>query len=49
MTQAPFPAPSGFKWVFTRYRKVRGNSNKVLDAQEYGYRSWCFLVRAKNA
>lgn len=37
-------APSGFRWVFTRYRRVR-NSDKVLDAHEYGYESWAFLVR----
>ena len=40
------PAPPGFRWVFTRYRKVRGNSNKVLDAWDYGYEAWAFLVRA---
>lgn len=39
------PAPPGYRWIFTRYRKVR-NSNKVLDAHEYGYESWAFLVRA---
>lgn len=39
------PLPKGFKWVFCRYRKVRGNPNKVLDAHEYGYQAWCFAVR----
>jgi hypothetical protein len=39
------PAPSGFRWVFTRYRKVK-NSTKILDAWEYGYNAWAFLVRA---
>lgn len=24
-------APKGFRWVFCRYRKVRGKSAKVLD------------------
>jgi hypothetical protein len=38
------PAPLGFRWVFTRYRKVR-NSARVLDAHDYGYRAWAFLVR----
>ncbi len=38
------PLPKGFKWVFCRYRKVRGNSGKVLDAHEYGYEAWCFPV-----
>lgn len=37
-------APKGFRWVFCRYRKVRGNSQKVLDAHEYGYEAWAFLV-----
>lgn len=40
-----FPAPKGFRWVFTRYRRVR-NSTRVLDAWEYGYQAWAFLVRA---
>lgn len=39
------PAPKGFKWVFCRYRRVRGKSGKQLDAHEYGYQAWCFLVR----
>ncbi|WP_299022639.1 hypothetical protein [uncultured Photobacterium sp.] len=38
-------APAGFRWIFCRYRKVRGNSQKVLDAHEYGYEAWAFLVR----
>jgi len=38
-------APPGFRWVFCRYRRVR-NSDKVLDAHDYGYEAWCFLVRA---
>lgn len=40
------PAPAGMKWIFCRYRKVRGSSNKELDAHEYGYEAWAFLVRA---
>lgn len=39
------PAPKGFRWIFCRYRKVRGKSAKVLDAHAYGYQAWCFLVR----
>ena len=39
------PAPTGFRWVFTRYRRVR-NSSRILDAHEYGYEAWAFLVRA---
>lgn len=39
------PAPKGFKWVCCRTRKVRGKSEKVLDAHDYGYEAWCFLVR----
>lgn len=38
-------APKGFRWVFCRYRKVRGKSKKVLDAHDYGYEAWAFLVR----
>jgi len=38
------PAPKGFRWVFTRYRRVK-NSQKVLDAHDYGYEAWRFLVR----
>ena len=39
-------APPGMKWVYTRYRRVR-NSNRVLDAHEYGHEAWCFLVPRK--
>ena len=38
-------APKGFRWVFCRYRKVRGKSAKGLDAHDYGYEAWAFLVR----
>ncbi|MBI1453621.1 MULTISPECIES: hypothetical protein [Acinetobacter] len=41
-TQEP---PKGMKWVFCRYRRVRGNSGRVLDAHKYGYHAWAFLVR----
>ena len=34
----------GKKWVFCRYRRVRGNSGRILDAHEYGYEAWAFLV-----
>ena len=40
------PAPPGFVWIYCRYRRVR-NSNKVLDAQDYGYEAWRFLVRKR--
>ncbi|HHL0958884.1 TPA: hypothetical protein ACQVH3_003631 [Serratia marcescens] len=40
------PAPKGYRWIFCRYRKVRGKSGKQLDAHEYGWKSWAFLVRA---
>lgn len=39
------PAPPGWRWVFTRFRRVRGTT-RVLDARDYGYESWAFLVRA---
>jgi len=38
------PAPKGFRWVYCRYRRVR-NSERVLDAHDYGYEAWRFLVR----
>lgn len=41
------PAPAGYRWVYTRYRRVRGSSGKVLDARDYGYKTWRFLVRKK--
>lgn len=44
-TSSP-PAPPGFKWVFCRYRRVKGSKDRYLDAHEYGYEAWRFLVRA---
>lgn len=41
------PAPKGFKWVCCRKRRVRGNSGKELDAHDYGYQAWCFLIPCK--
>ncbi|MEZ8095252.1 hypothetical protein ACED51_14260 [Photobacterium swingsii] len=38
------PAPQGYRWIFTRFRRVK-NSNKILDAYDYGYKTWCFLAR----
>ena len=37
-------APPGYRQIFCRYRRVK-NSTKVLDAHDYGYEAWCFLVR----
>lgn len=39
------PAPKGYRWICVPYRKVRGNSGKILYASDYGYKAWCFLVR----
>ena len=39
------PAPEGFRWVYCRYRRVKGSDDRYLDAHEYGYSAWCFLVR----
>lgn len=39
------PAPKGWRWVYCRYRRVK-NSQKLLDAYDYGYTAWRFLVRA---
>lgn len=38
------PAPEGYTWVYCRYRRVR-NSDRMLDAHEYGYQAWVFLVK----
>lgn len=38
-------APPGFRWIFVRYRRVK-NSTRLLDAHDYGYECWAFLVRA---
>lgn len=39
------PAPPGFRWVFPKkFRHWR--SGRDLYAADYGYDSWCFLVRA---
>ena len=40
--------PQGFRWVYTRHRRVR-NSKRVLDAHDYGYNAWSFLVRCKGS
>ncbi|MBQ7570117.1 MAG: hypothetical protein IJT22_04225 [Synergistaceae bacterium] len=38
-------APKGMRWVFCRFRRVK-NSQRKLDAWDYGYNCWAFLVRA---
>lgn len=37
-------APPGFRWVYCRYRWAKGRK-RLLDAHDYGYDCWCFLVR----
>jgi hypothetical protein len=44
MNNAIKDPPTGFRWVFCRFRKVRGSSGRVLDAHDYGYQAWRFLV-----
>lgn len=44
MSKVHRPAPPGFRWICTRYRRVK-NSDRKLDAHDYGYDAWCFLVR----
>ena len=39
------PAPPGKKWIFSRFRRVK-NSERLLDAWEYGYKAWPMLVNA---
>ena len=41
----PRAIPLGHRLVYCRFRRVK-NSTKVLDAWDYGYEAWCFLVRA---
>jgi hypothetical protein len=38
--------PPGWRPVYCRFRRVK-NSSRVLDAWDYGYETWCFLVRTK--
>ena len=45
MTFQARPAPPGFKWVFTRFRRVKNSKERYLDAWDYGYETWAFLVR----
>ena len=40
-------APIGYKWVKCRYRRKK-NSEELLDANNYGYKCWCFLVRSST-
>jgi len=47
MSGSKRPVYPGYKWVCVRFRRVK-NSTKVLDAHEYGYKAWCFLVRCKR-
>jgi len=39
--------PPGLLKVSVRYRKVRGNSGRILDAHDYGYKAWTFYVKKK--
>lgn len=42
----PFPAPDGYRWVFCKwYRHWR--SKKLMVAEEYGRKAWCFLARCR--
>ena len=47
-TDTPFPAPEGYRWIcttqFTHWR-----SKKVIKAEEYGKKVFCFLVHAKKS
>lgn len=46
--------PKGFRWCHCRFRRVRAKAGtpdserRVLDAHEYGYKSWAFPVRCKS-
>jgi hypothetical protein len=48
MATAPFPAPAGFRWVFTPYF-WHWRAKRFLYARDYNRRAWCFLVRLKVA
>ena len=47
MATAPFPAPNGFKWVFTP-RFWHARAKKYLYAKDYGRKAWCFLARLRK-
>lgn len=38
---------SNYRIIYCRYRRVRGNSGRILDAHDYGYKAWRFYVRCK--
>lgn len=42
----PLPPP-GWRWICCRYRRVP-HSERILDAHEYGYKAWRFLVRQRK-
>jgi hypothetical protein len=44
----PFPAPNGYAWIFCAHYK-HAKTGKLMVAQEYGRKAWCFLVRRRSA
>lgn len=52
-TIATKEAPPGYSWRHCRFRRTRAKAGtpdserKMLDAHEYGYKCWSFLVRSK--
>ncbi len=43
----PFPAPSGFMWIFVR-QFTHWRSGKIIRAEDYGKQAFTLLVRVKK-
>jgi|P1105metagenome_2_1110788.scaffolds.fasta_scaffold01613_24 hypothetical protein len=41
------PSPAKYGFIFVRFRRVK-NSNRVLDAWDYGHKAWKIPVRKKH-
>jgi hypothetical protein len=39
-------APPGMRWICCRYRWTK-DRKRLLDAHDYGYEAWCFLVPSR--
>jgi hypothetical protein len=46
MTNSRREAPEGYRWVCCPRRRVK-NSDRYLEASDYGYEAWCFLVPSR--
>lgn len=48
MSSVPFPAPAGYRWIFTT-EFTHWRSKKIIRAVDYGRRAFCFLVRIRSS